>query len=189
MLGAIDRIWGALLWLLMAVAAIYIGLMLVSIVYITAFRTLGWAYTPHAFTFIEYGFVYTLFLGSPWLIRHRGHVYIELLTAAVSDRRRAMLSRAIALACAAVCLLWTWYSARLAIADFNELRYDELRAQFDYERWTITISFPIGFFLMGIEFARFVFAREPMHAGKAGIASERAELEEQMAAARTQGDR
>ena len=182
MLGAIDRLWGGLLWLLMAASALYIGLMLVSIVYITVFRTVGWSYTPHAFTLIEYGFVYTLFLGSPWLIRHRGHVYIELMTAAVSDRWRDMLSRAIALACFVVCMIWTWYSAKLAIVDYVDLRYDDLRAQFDIERWIITISFPIGFFLMGIEFLRFVFTREPMHAGKAGIASERAELEEQMAA-------
>ena len=189
MLGAIDRVWGALLWLLMAVAAVYIGLMMVSIVYITTFRSLGWSYTPHAFTFIEYGFVYTLFLGSPWLIRHRGHVYIELLTAAVSDRWRDILSRGIAVACAVVCLIWAWYSGRLAIEDYVDLKYDELRAQFDYQRWMITISFPIGFFMMGVEFLRFVFAREAMHAGKAGIASERAELEEQMAAAEAAKDR
>ena len=106
----IDRAWGALLWLMMAVAAIYIGLMMVGIVYMTMFRTFGWSYESSVFTFIEYGFIYCLFLGSPWLIRNRGHVYIELLTAAISERARDGLSRFIALICCIFCLAWTWYT-------------------------------------------------------------------------------
>ena len=183
MLRRIDRIWEALLWLLMAAAAAYVGLMLVLIVYITVFRSLGWTYASYAFVLIEYGFVYTLFLGSPWLIRRRGHVYIEMLTAALSGRWREALSRLIVMICAAVCLIWAWYSGHLAYEDFVNVTYDELRGQYDIKRWVITIAFPIGFFLMGIEFLRFAFVREPMHGGKAGIASERAEIEEQ-----TRGD-
>ena len=134
MIAAFDRIWGAILWLLMALAAVYIGLMLVSIIYITVFRTVGWSYTPLAFVFIEYGFIYTLFLGSPWLIRHRGHVYIEMLTAALSPRWRNTLSRTIALVCAITCLIWAWFSGHLAYDDFINDTYDELRAQFDILR-------------------------------------------------------
>lgn len=182
MIAAIDRIWGGLLWLLMALAAIYIGLMLVSIVYMTVFRSMGWEYTGYAFVFIEYGFIYTLFLGSPWLIRHRGHVYIEMLTAALSPRWRGLLSRLIATACAVTCLIWAWYSGHLAYDDYLNETYDELRAQFDILRWMTTIAFPVGFSLMGVEFLRFVFARLPMHAGVAGVASERSELEEQQKA-------
>jgi hypothetical protein len=56
--------------------------------------------------------------------------------------------------------------------------YDELRAQFDLRTWVSTLAFPLGFGLMGIEFLRFVFTAEPMHTGHAGVASDRAELEE-----------
>lgn len=183
MISKIDRVWGGLLWLLMAAAAVYIGMMMVAIVYITVCRTVGWTYTPLAFVLIEFGFLYTLFLGSPWLIRHRGHVYIEMLTAALPPARRAVLSRLIALSCAVVCMIWAWYSGLLAHEHYVDDVYDELRAQHDLLRWGTTIAFPIGFFLMGIEFIRFVFAREPMHLGLAGIASERAEIEEHQAAA------
>ena len=183
MFERIDRAWARLLWLLMAAAATYIGAILVLIIYITVCRTAGWSYESLAFVAIEYGFVYTLFLGSPWLIRHRGHVYIEMLTAALSARRREVLSRLIAALAAAICLIWAWYSGKLAYLDFTDVIYDELRGQYDIKRWIITVSFPVGFFLMGIEFLRFVFTRAPMHGGMAGIASERAEIEQQQAIA------
>ena len=173
----------------MAAAAAYVGLMLALIIYITVCRTFGWPYNPFSFVLIEYGFIYTLFLGSPWLIRHRGHVYIEMLTAALSARWRKALSRLIALACAATCIIWTWYSGRLVYEDLVYVTYDELRGQFDIQRWVVTITFPIGFFLMSAEFLRFVFRSEPMHVGAAGIAGDWAELEAQQAAAESGGRR
>ncbi len=178
---ALARAWAGLLRLLMAAAAVYIGAILVLIVYVTVCRTAGWAYESASFVVIEYGFVYILFLGSPWLVRQRGHVYIEMLTAALPPRRRAALSRLIAAVAAATCLLWAWYSGKLAYLDMVGIVYDELRGQYDLKRWIITSAFPAGFFLMGVEFLRFVFTRDPMHGGIAGIASERAEIEQQQA--------
>ncbi len=182
MIQRLDRIWGGVLWLLMAVAAGYFGLMLALIVYVTVWRSAGWAYDAFSFVIIEYGFVYTLFLGSPWLIRHRGHVYIEMLTAALSASWRNVFSRVIAFLSAGICLIWAWYSGQLAWENYVYVAYDELRGQFDIQRWVIIAAFPVGFLLMGIEFLRFVFVREPMHVGAAGIASERAEIETHKAA-------
>lgn len=179
-LKAIDRLWGYLLWLLMAIASIYVGAILVLIVYVTLFRSAGWSYSPFANVAIEYGFIYILFLGSPWLVRQRGHIYIELLTAAIPERARVYLSRGIVAAGALICFVWTWYTWGLFMERWNDnMSFDELRAQFNIRLWLSTIPFPIGFFLMGLEFLRFVFTAEPMHVGIAGVASDRAELEEQ----------
>jgi C4-dicarboxylate transporter, DctQ subunit len=35
------------------------------------------------FTSTEYGMLYMTMLGAPWLVRERGHVHIELVTAAL----------------------------------------------------------------------------------------------------------
>lgn len=175
----IDRLWGGLLWLLMACAAIYIGLMMVGTIYYSIFRFFGWSYNLYVFPFIEYGFLYCLFLGSPWMIRHRGHVYIEMLTAAIGDRARNWLSRLIALICCVSCLTWAWYTWGMFTDRLgDEMAFDELRAQLEIKSWVAMISFPLGFLLMGFEFARFVVLREPMHLGEAGVASDRTELEE-----------
>jgi C4-dicarboxylate transporter, DctQ subunit len=178
-LGKIDRLWGRVLWLLMAIAAIYVGLIMVAIIYITSFRYFGFSYAALTTTFIEYGFIYILFLGSPWMVRNRGHVFIEMLTAAVSPGVRDVLSRFIALAATIVCLIWAWYTWRLFLERIDDvMAFDELRAQQDIRLWVSTVAFPIGFFLMGVEFTRFIFAKDTMHTGLAGVANDRIELEE-----------
>lgn len=179
LLRAIDRAWAGLLWAMMAVAAAYIGFFMLAIVYITIFRTAGWAYNQFVFTFIEYGFIYILFLGSPWLVRTRGHVYIELLTAAVPERVRAVLSRAIAALCAVICLVWVWYTWIIFAEHVADpIAFDELRAERGMRLWTITVAYPVGFLFMAVEFLRFVFGPETMHSGEAGVGSDRVELEE-----------
>jgi len=178
-LTLIDRIWGGLLWALMGLASIYVGLIMVAIIYMTTSRFFGFTYNQFTFTFIEYGFLYILFLGSPWLVRNRGHVYIEMLTAAVPDRIRVILSRMIAIVAAVTCLIWTWYTWQIFLERWDDgMLFDELRAQLDIRLWVSTLAFPLGFFLMGVEFVRFVFTKEPMHTGLAGIGSDHAELEE-----------
>ena len=179
MLSVVDRIWEKVLWCLMALASLYVGLIMVAIIYMTTSRAMGWSYNGLTFIFIEYGFLYIMFLGSPWLIRTRSHVYIEMLTAAVPDPVRVVLSRLICLVGAIVCLIWAWYTFQIFLEQFDDpMAYDELRAQFDLRLWVSTVIFPIGFLLMSIEFLRFVFTAEPMHTGHAGVASDRVELEE-----------
>lgn len=168
----IGRLYARLLWLMMAAASIYIALMMLGIVYYTGFRALGWRYNPYTFPFIEYGFIYVLMLGGPWLVRTRGHIHIELLTAAVPERVRIALSRSVAGLCALTCLALAWYTGVLTVEDITGNRYDELRAQLDLKRWIVTVSMPIGFGLMGFEFLRYVFGRELLHTGKAGLAGE-----------------
>ena len=178
LLRAVGRTWVGLLWLMMASAAGYIGFIMLAIVYMTVFRTAGWDYNQFVFTLIEYGFIYILFLGSPWLVRTRGHVYIEMLTAAVPERRRKVLSRGIAALCALICLVWLWYTLRIFIEHFEDpIAFDELRAERGMRLWTTSIAYPVGFFAMAVEFLRYVFGRETMHSGQAGLGNERAELE------------
>jgi len=165
-------LYEGLLWLMMAAASVYVALMMLGIVYFAAFRAVGWSYSPYTFPFIEYGFIYVLMLGGPWLVRTRGHIHIELLTAAVTEKVRVILSRSVAALCALTCLALAWYTGVLTIEDFTGNRYDELRAQLDLKRWTVTVSMPIGFGLMGIEFLRYVFGRQLLHTGKAGLAGE-----------------
>jgi C4-dicarboxylate transporter, DctQ subunit len=176
---SIDRYWERLLWLMMAVASVYVGLIMVAIIYITTFRFFGATYNLYTTTFIEYGFVYVMFLGSPWLVRNRGHVFIEMLTAAVSPRIRDYLSRLICLMATIVCFIWAWYTWQLFTERWDDIMaFDELRAQLDIRLWVTTIAFPFGFFMMGVEFLRFVFVSDTMHMGLAGVASDRVELEE-----------
>ena len=95
MLKLLDDIWGKVLAGLMGIAAVYVALIMIAIVYASGFRYFGLYYSPLTIPFIEYGFIYILFLGSPYLVRIRGHVYIEMLTAALGEFQRSIVSRLI----------------------------------------------------------------------------------------------
>ena len=172
MLKVLASAYERLLWLMMAAAAAYVGLMMLGIVYYTSFRALGLRYDPAVFVFIEYGFVYVLMLGGPWLVRTRGHIHIEMLTAALPPLPRAVLSRLVAVLCVLTCFTLAWYTGALALDDFRSDKYDELRAQFDIKRWIVTGSMPVGFGLMAIEYLRFVLGSEHLHSGKAGVSGD-----------------
>ncbi len=141
--------------------------LMVAIVWSVSMRNLG--LQPHAwlFTSTEYGVFYMTMLGAPWLVRRRGHVHIELLTAALPRALRQVLSRLVALGCVLVCAYLAWRGFLLVQTNIARMDFD-VRAYF-YPRWLLTIAFPLSFGLMAVEFSRFVFGRQPMHSGEAGI--------------------
>ena len=89
------------------------------------------------------------------------------MTAALPPRWRRIVSRGVALGCVAVSLILAWDGLELFLTNIERNDYD-VRAYF-YPRWLLTITFPIAFTFMAIEFARFVFGAELMHSGEAGI--------------------
>ena len=164
---ALVRIYDAALALMALLAAATLVWLMVSVVLSVAMRNMGvqpWAWL---FTSAEYGILYMTMLGAPWLVRERGHVHIELVTAALPGRLRRIVSRAVAAACVAISLILAWYGFELFMTNLERNDYD-VRAYF-YPRWLLTISFPIAFSFMAVEFARFVFGRELLHSGEAGI--------------------
>ena len=84
----IETAYVRLLQGLAAVAGVIMGATAVMIVFDVTVRNLGFQPPPHTLTFTEYGLLYVTMLGAPGLVRTKGHVYIELVTAAVGRRRQ-----------------------------------------------------------------------------------------------------
>ncbi|MBE1297741.1 MAG: TRAP transporter small permease subunit [Rhodobacteraceae bacterium] len=141
--------------------------LMVSVVTSVLMRNLGLQPFAWLFTSGEYGLLYMTMLGAPWLVRERGHVHIELVTSALPEGPRSLVSRFVALLCVLVCVLLAWKGVELFLKNIERGDYDT-RAYY-YPRWLLTIAFPISFGLMAIEFSRFVFGSELMHSGEAGI--------------------
>lgn len=151
--------------------AILAGLLLVwlmlSVITSVLMRNAGLQPFAWLFTSAEYGLLYMTMLGAPWLVREKGHVHIELVTAVLPKGLRQIVSRAVAAACVLVCVILAWKGAELVLTNIERGDYDT-RAYY-YPRWMLTIAFPLSFGLMAIEFSRFVFGSELMHSGEAGI--------------------
>ncbi|TRD15363.1 TRAP transporter small permease [Palleronia caenipelagi] len=140
---------------------------MLSVVLSVVMRNLGLQPFAWLFTSAEYGLLYMTMLGAPWLVREKGHVHIELLTAALPDAPRHLLSRGVAAICVLVCALLAWKGLELVMTNIERGDFDT-RAYY-YPRWLLTIAFPLSFGLMAVEFSRFVFGQELMHSGEAGI--------------------
>ena len=161
------RLYDFILYGMALIAAATLIWLMVSVVTSVAMRNLGIQPFAWLFTSSEYGLLYMTMLGAPWLVREKGHVHIELVTAALPDHLRKIVSRIIAAACVFVSLILAYYGLELFLTNIERNDYD-VRAYF-YPRWMLTISFPIAFSIMAIEFGRFVFGPELMHSGEAGI--------------------
>jgi TRAP-type C4-dicarboxylate transport system permease small subunit len=164
---AIKRAYDGLLYGMAIVAGATLIWLMVSVVASVVMRNLGLQPFAWLFTSAEYGLLYMTMLGAPWLVREKGHVHIELVTSALPADLRALVSRGVALACVAVCVMLTWKGAELCLTNIQRGDFDT-RAYY-FPRWLLTISFPLSFGLMAVEFWHFVVGDELMHTGQAGI--------------------
>lgn len=166
-MALLRRVYDALVYAMAFIAGATLVWLMVSTILSVAMRNAGLQPFAWLFTSAEYGLLYMTMLGAPWLVRERGHVHIELVTAALPVTLRQVLSRTVALACVLVCATLAWKGYELVATNIARSDFD-VRAYY-FPRWLLTISFPLSFGLMAIEFARFAIGRDVLHTGQAGI--------------------
>src|SRR5256886_9021705 len=143
----------------MAIAAGFLmAAMMVVICLDVVLRNLGYQSSAHFFTFTEYALLAVPCLGAPWLVREKGHIYVEILLMALSPRWRAALTSLIGIACVAVCAIMAWYGFAVTIGDFLQNEKDV--RSLDMPRWIVVGFIPLSFTMMAVEFLRFLIRRE-----------------------------
>ena len=157
-LSLVSRGYTGLLYGMAWLAGFLIAAMMVVITVDVVVRNLGYQSSAHFFTFTEYALLVVPCLGAPWLVREKGHIYVEILLMHLAPPARRRLMSAIGLACIAVCLVIAWYGLQVTLADFRQAERDV--RSFDAPRWAVVMWIPISFLLMAIEFARFLWRRE-----------------------------
>ncbi len=153
--------------ILAILAGVYLVWIFLAIVFQVVARSVFLYGSSHIFTFIEYGLLYIPMAGAPGLVREKGHVYIEILTAAVSEQVRPILSRAVVGLVILICVIITYYGIEVTIRAFVRDEMD--MRSLDMPRWMLMISMPICFGLMSLQFLRFVIGPETLHSGEAGM--------------------
>jgi len=166
-LPALLRAYRFLIDAMAFVAGATLVWLMVSVVISVGMRNAGIQPFAWLFTSAEYGLLYLTMLGAPWLVRERGHVHIELLTSALPKGPQRVVSRGVAVLCVLVCVVLAWKGTELFLTNIERNDFD-VRAYF-YPRWLLTITFPISFGLMAVEFSKFVVGPELLHSGQAGI--------------------
>jgi C4-dicarboxylate transporter, DctQ subunit len=139
-------------------AGLLIAAMMVVITVDVVVRNFGYQSSAHFFTFTEYALLVVPCLGAPWLVREKGHIYVEILLMQLAPPARRRLMMLIGVACIAVCLVIAWYGFSVTLQDFRQAERDV--RSFDAPRWMIVVWIPLSFLMMAVEFARFLWRRE-----------------------------
>jgi TRAP-type C4-dicarboxylate transport system permease small subunit len=140
------------------IAAFLMAAMMVVITLDVILRNLGYQSSAHFFTFTEYALLIVPCLGAPWLAREKGHIYVEILLLSLRPRLRSAMTALIGMLCITVCLVIAWYGFDVTLRDYLQNEKD-VRSM-DFPRWMVVGFIPLSFFMMAIEFARFLWKRE-----------------------------
>jgi TRAP-type C4-dicarboxylate transport system permease small subunit len=166
----IAAAYRAVLYGMAWLAGLLTAAMMVVITLDVVLRNLGFQSSAHFFTFTEYALLIVPCLGAPWLVREKGHVYVEILFMYLRPGQRAVLIRLIGVLCVAVCLVLAWYGAQVTWQDFVSNEKDV--RSLDMPRWMIVGFIPLSFAMMAAEFLRFLLRRENFLGSLAGQAEE-----------------
>lgn len=153
-----SRAYDAVLHGMALLAGILMVAMMAMIVADVGLRNLGYQSSAHFFTFTEYFLLLIPMLGAPWLVREKGHIYIELLTGALPPAQRRALMRGIVVLSLAVCLVLAWYGGAITLQNFVQNEKDV--RSFDMPRWMLMLSMPLSFGMMALEFLRLLLRGE-----------------------------
>jgi TRAP-type C4-dicarboxylate transport system permease small subunit len=138
------------------------GLMMVAmmamIVADVALRNLGYQSSAHFFTFAEYFLLLIPLLGAPWLVREKGHIYIELVVGTLPAPWRGRLLTLVVVACALVAGILAWYGGAITLQDYAGAERDV--RSFDMPRWMLMAFMPLAFGMMALEFLRLLVRGE-----------------------------
>ena len=164
----VVKVYDAVIYGMAGLAAFLMAAMMIVICLDVVLRNLGYQSSAHFFTFTEYALLMVPCMGAPWLVREKGHIYVEILLMSLAPRARSWMTVAIGLACIALCLVLAWYGFGITLQNFLQAEKDV--RSLDMPRWMIVMWIPLSFFLMAVEFARFLWRRENFLAPMSEIA-------------------
>lgn len=156
---AYDRLVDALA----VIAGLMLVWLMVAVVSSVLIRNFGGQPPTWLFTSTEYSMFYLTLLGAPWLVREKGHVFVEVAIIHLPPAILSLVSRLVMLVCAVIAFVLAWKGLELVISNIQGGDYD-VRTYF-VPMWIFTITYPISFTLMGIEFTRFIFSKNLFHHG------------------------
>ncbi|MEX6507838.1 TRAP transporter small permease [Jiella sp. M17.18] len=120
------------------------------------FRPISWGVSA-----TEYGLLYSAFLPVPWLVRTKGHVFVEFLRRALPQGGRLVLEKAVYALCIGLCLYLTFYAFAAFLDALATGAYET--KTFDMPKWLIFLPISLGFFLSALEWCRYIVGHDSLY--------------------------
>lgn len=166
-LKAIVRAYDAGVTGLAALAGVTVGAACALIVVDVTIRTLGFPPPAYTIAVVEFALLYITMFSAPYLVREGGHVYIDAVIARLPVPLEVAAAKLASLIAIGASLIVMVLSAQLFLEAVQSGFYDEQGVDMPY--WALYLPIPLGFGLVAIELARYLFGSRLMHRGKADV--------------------
>jgi TRAP-type C4-dicarboxylate transport system permease small subunit len=152
------RAYAALVEALGLLAGILIGVGTLLIALDVALRNLFVTGIPWLIEVVEYGMYAVTFLAAPWVLRHGGHVRVDVLSTVLPAPFARLLDRiADTIGLAASCVL-LWYAAKVTLASMESGSL--IIKSVIFPEWWMLAVMPVASLLLAVEWARRLFRAE-----------------------------
>ena len=163
----IARAYEKLLDLFKIGAEIVVFVIFLLIVIDVFLRLLGihpWSYTLGV---VEYGLLWFTMLGAPWLVRMKGHVFVDSLVSLLPVIVQAVLARLVYVICIMCCFFFIYYSTDLLIDAYLTGEMD-IRGEAQ-PLWMLLAPMPVSFAMIAFEFLRFLVGVDTMYTSRTDV--------------------
>ena len=152
-------------WWIVTALAVLSGAMLAlftaGICFDVVVRTAGFKPLPYTATLVEYGLFYVTFLSAPWLLRDKGHVYVDMVNRVLPPRAKRINEIAVYILGIATCLTLAYAALYMTVDSYT--RGDLDTRDFDMPRWLLFLPMALSFFLLALEFLSYLGGRDSMY--------------------------
>lgn len=152
---------GRLCWFLAVLARLMIGGLIVIVVADVAFRNLGHRPLAWVVNSSEFLLLYVTFFSMPWLVRRKGHVFVDFLRVALPTPMRAVLARVVYAGCIALCLYLGWVALNSLILAVERGTYET--RTFDIPKWFVFSPMVLAFGLSALEWSRYLLGLDDFY--------------------------
>ncbi len=144
-----------------AFAGILIFLSFLMIVVDVTMRIVG--LIPPAFTIsvVEYILLWFTMLAAPWLVRIKGHVFIDAVTQFLPAAVKKVIAKIVYAICTVAASIYCVHAAGLVMVAWQDSMVDVRSV--DMPLWTLYLPMPVCLLFVAIEFARYLIGIDDMY--------------------------
>ena len=116
---------------------------------------------------VEYCFLWFTMLGAPWLVRMKGHVFVDSLVGLLPRRAQLVLARIVYLICIGGALFFVYFSLVLTVEAIMSGQMD-IRGEAQ-PLWLLLVPMPVSFLMVAVEFVRYLTGVDTMYTSRTEV--------------------
>ena len=164
-MGTLSRIYNLIVNGMAVLAGILIFLSFVMIVVDVTMRIVGLTPPPFTIAVVEYILLWFAMLAAPWLVRIKGHVFIDAVTRFFPAAVRTAVAKAVYAVCIGAATIYGVHAAGLLGTAWQNDMVDV--RSIDMPLWALYGPMPVCFIFVALEFARYLVGIDDMYSRSA----------------------